>query len=427
MLVAVDGASDDDRRAALIRSEDEADGIEGPPEGGGVAAVAVRMHERRGRRRRGPGAPAAGHPDAPPRRPAARGWSSRGAPTTPSGGWATTSSCGCPRIGWAAEQVDLEATWLPRLAPHLPVDGPRAGRRRRAGRGLPVPLGGPPLDPGRRRRARHDRRPGGLRPRPRRRRAGAPGACRPAAPRRPGTGPGRCTSTTSATRRAIDRAGHLIDAAAATAVWEEALAAPPHDGPPVWVHGDLEGNCLVRDGRLCGLVDWGSACAGDPAVDVQVVWSPLFTDESRAGLPRRPRRRRRHARPQPGRGDQPGLRRPAVLPAHLSAHRRAVVAQARRPRRGAGVARTRAGGPLSWARPRPARRRSSVRQSRTKRLRSWSTPGHPRWCAARNSTTPAASSTPPASVATISRPVQRCPGTKRTSSGRVDGCHERSR
>jgi hypothetical protein len=25
----------------------------------------------------------------------------------------------------------------------------------------------------------------------------------------------------------------------------------------------------------------GSACAGDPAVDVQVVWSPLFTDDSR--------------------------------------------------------------------------------------------------------------------------------------------------
>jgi aminoglycoside phosphotransferase (APT) family kinase protein len=37
----------------------------------------------------------------------------------------------------------------------------------------------------------------------------------------------------------------------------------------------------VRDGRLCGIVDWGSACAGDPAVDVQVVWSPLFTAGSR--------------------------------------------------------------------------------------------------------------------------------------------------
>jgi aminoglycoside phosphotransferase (APT) family kinase protein len=67
-------------------------------------------------------------------------------------------------------------------------------------------------------------------------------------------------------------------------VWEEALAAAPHVGPAVWVHGDLEGNCLVRDGRLCGLVDWGSACGGDPAVDVQVVWSPLFTEESRTAF-----------------------------------------------------------------------------------------------------------------------------------------------
>lgn len=83
------------------------------------------------------------------------------------------------------------------------------------------------------------------------------------------------------TRRAIDGASHLIDAAVATAVWEEALAATSHHGPPVWVHADLEGNCLVRDGRLSGVVDWGSACAGDPAVDVQVAWSPLFTDESR--------------------------------------------------------------------------------------------------------------------------------------------------
>ena len=50
----------------------------------------------------------------------------------------------------------------------------------------------------------------------------------------------------------------------------------------MWVQGDLEGNCLVGDdGRLCGIVDWNSACVGDPAVDVQVVWSPLFTDASR--------------------------------------------------------------------------------------------------------------------------------------------------
>jgi len=33
---------------------------------------------------------------------------------------------------------------------------------------------------------------------------------------------------------------------AAAAQWEAALQAPPHDGPPVWIHGDLQpGNLLA--------------------------------------------------------------------------------------------------------------------------------------------------------------------------------------
>ena len=56
---------------------------------------------------------------------------------------------------------------------------------------------------------------------------------------------------------------------------------PFRAGSPVWVHGDIEGDCLLRSGHLLGIVDWGSACAGDPAVDIQVVWSPLFTEDSR--------------------------------------------------------------------------------------------------------------------------------------------------
>ena len=84
------------------------------------------------------------------------------------------------------------------------------------------------------------------------------------------------------TREVIAAAAHLIDADRALAVWDDALSAPTNDGPAVWVHGDLEGNCLVRNGQLCGIVDWNSSCLGDPAVDVQAVWSPLFTDESRA-------------------------------------------------------------------------------------------------------------------------------------------------
>jgi aminoglycoside phosphotransferase (APT) family kinase protein len=185
-----------------------------------------------------------------------------------------------PRIHWAEPQVDLEATWLPRLGPHLPVAVPSPMAVGEPGEGYPyrwavhrwLPGVGAALD-------RLDdpvafavdlaEVVGALQAVPTN---GAPPARGRAQP---------LADYDEATRHAVARASHLIDADAALAVWGAALAAPPYAGPPIWVHGDLEGNCLVTDGQLSGLVDWGSACAGDPAVDVQVVWSPLFTDRSR--------------------------------------------------------------------------------------------------------------------------------------------------
>lgn len=185
-----------------------------------------------------------------------------------------------PRIGWATNQIDLEAEWLPRLAPYLPIALPEPVAVGEPGCGYPylwavhtwIPgenatltgmsdpvefaldlaavverLQGVPTD-------------------------GAPSSTNRARP---------LHDYDDETRRAIDSADHLIDADAALSVWQQALAADSHHGPPRWVHGDLEGNCLLLDGDLQGLVDWGCACAGDPAVDIQVVWSPLFTEESR--------------------------------------------------------------------------------------------------------------------------------------------------
>lgn len=64
-----------------------------------------------------------------------------------------------------------------------------------------------------------------------------------------------------------------MDAAAADAVWEAALAAPEPQGPPVWVHADLQpGNLLVADGRLCAVIDFGCTGLGDPAVDTIAAW-----------------------------------------------------------------------------------------------------------------------------------------------------------
>jgi aminoglycoside phosphotransferase (APT) family kinase protein len=60
---------------------------------------------------------------------------------------------------------------------------------------------------------------------------------------------------------------------ALAAEWESALRAPEWDGPPVWIHGDLDArNVLVEDGRLTGVVDWGSLAVGDPACEVMVAW-----------------------------------------------------------------------------------------------------------------------------------------------------------
>jgi aminoglycoside phosphotransferase (APT) family kinase protein len=76
---------------------------------------------------------------------------------------------------------------------------------------------------------------------------------------------------------------------AVTAEWERALAAPAWDGPPVWHHGDLDvRNWLVRDGRICGVIDWGAMGVGDPACEVMVAWklhSGAARDAFREALP----------------------------------------------------------------------------------------------------------------------------------------------
>src|SRR5262249_8860935 len=70
----------------------------------------------------------------------------------------------------------------------------------------------------------------------------------------------------TSTREAIAQLHWEIDVDAAVTAWETALATPAWSSEPVWLHGDiLEGNLLVRDGRLSGVIDWGCACVGDPA------------------------------------------------------------------------------------------------------------------------------------------------------------------
>ena len=88
------------------------------------------------------------------------------------------------------------------------------------------------------------------------------------------------TTYDAETRHTIAALEDEIDAAAATAVWEAALAAA-WLGSPVWFHGDVAaGNLLVRDGQLSAVIDWGCAGVGDPACDVTIAWT-FFSGASR--------------------------------------------------------------------------------------------------------------------------------------------------
>ena len=187
-----------------------------------------------------------------------------------------------PRATWAVDDVEKEQRWLPVLAPHLPLPVPVPVGRGVPGEGYPWPWSVYRWLPG------DDASGGGLRDL-----AGAavelagfvtalqlvPADDGP----RPGpSGRGVALAVRDeATRRALGALDGEVDPDWARAEWEAACQAPPYDGPPVWVHGDLTpGNLLVRDGRLAGVLDLGSLSTGDPAVDLLVAWN-LLTPDSR--------------------------------------------------------------------------------------------------------------------------------------------------
>jgi aminoglycoside phosphotransferase (APT) family kinase protein len=91
---------------------------------------------------------------------------------------------------------------------------------------------------------------------------------------------GPLTTYDAETRQAIAALEGRIDVAAATEVWEAALATTWH-GSPVWIHGDVSaGNLLVQGGRLSSVIDFGQLGVGDPACDLSIAWT-LFGGESR--------------------------------------------------------------------------------------------------------------------------------------------------
>jgi aminoglycoside phosphotransferase (APT) family kinase protein len=79
---------------------------------------------------------------------------------------------------------------------------------------------------------------------------------------------------------ALDALGDEVRGDDCRAVWEDAMASA-WEREPVWFHGDVAtGNLLVRDGRLAGVIDFGSSGVGDPACDTVIAWT-LLTGASR--------------------------------------------------------------------------------------------------------------------------------------------------
>jgi aminoglycoside phosphotransferase (APT) family kinase protein len=189
-----------------------------------------------------------------------------------------------PRRAAAAADIDREHQWLPLLAPALPAAVPVPVAIGRPGAGYPWrwsvyrwlegenPAIARPAQPellaedlvafvG----ALHRVSPAGAPPSYR---------CEPLSER------------DTPTRSAIAQVDGLVDAAAVTTAWEDALTAPRPVGRPVWIHADLQpGNLLTTaSGRLTAVIDFECAGLGDPAVDLIAAWYVLPAGRARTAF-----------------------------------------------------------------------------------------------------------------------------------------------
>jgi aminoglycoside phosphotransferase (APT) family kinase protein len=183
------------------------------------------------------------------------------------------------RLPWATGDADAllrkELAWVPALAPHLPLPVPVPQRLGEPSERFPRPwlvttwVPGAPADQAPVTRAGDAaeslaafltalHRP-------------APGDA-PAVQDRGGPLADQDAGVTEGIAAAAGR-GLIEDPDAVLAVWRDAVAAPEWTGPAQWIHADLHpANVLTADGSLCGVVDFGALCAGDPACDLAAAW-----------------------------------------------------------------------------------------------------------------------------------------------------------
>lgn len=185
-----------------------------------------------------------------------------------------------PRTAGTAEDVAKESRWLPRLAPHLPLEVPTPLGTGTPDTEFPFPwavyrwIDGEPVDPDRVRdlgrlgadlarfvRALH--------------RIDLMGASRE------GTlshyRGGRLSDLDASVRTDLEDCRSLpgldLDLPGLAAIWEDALARSLPAQPHTWMHADLRpANLVVRDDRLVGVIDFGGLSVGDPTAEHAAIW-----------------------------------------------------------------------------------------------------------------------------------------------------------
>lgn len=177
-----------------------------------------------------------------------------------------------PKIDWAVAGIAKEQQWLPLLATYLPVAIPEVLARGEPARAYPYPWSVTTWLSGRNPTVGAIADPHRLA----REIAALVRAMQQVdLPAGPPTGK-TLRERDAQVRSDIAALRDEIDADAVTAIWEEALALPEHDGAPVWVHADVApGNLLVEGDRLVGVIDFTGVGVGDPSIDMQVAWNLL--------------------------------------------------------------------------------------------------------------------------------------------------------
>ncbi|MFE0673042.1 aminoglycoside phosphotransferase family protein [Streptomyces sp. NPDC058867] len=188
-----------------------------------------------------------------------------------------------PRHSGAVGQAGKEYTWLPRLAPHLPLPVPVPVAVGEPGCGYPWPWSVSRWLVGEAATVESL--------------AHSPRAAEDLAEflaalhRAPRTAPAQrppdalttwsLTERDTATRAAIEETRGIFDARAMADLWNAALDAPRWGGPPLWFHGDFHtGNLLTVEGRISAVIDFGELGIGDPACDLMIAFT-LLSDRTR--------------------------------------------------------------------------------------------------------------------------------------------------